>query len=131
MWWLHPLVGGAVIAATLFLASRGLVARQGSKAASGARRLHQRLGPWVLGGMWVTLLGGFLSTRFLRPDLEGFETNHTVGGVAVVLGMTASWLSTRAFAGRGAGVRTAHLGLGLAVALGAVLQLLLGIPLLP
>ncbi len=130
MWWLHPVLGTATILATLVLASRGLVARQGTKASTPARRLHQRLGPWVLGGMWVTLLGGFGSTLALRDDLTVGETWHTAVGLATAVGMTASWLSTRAFV-RAPWVRTAHLVLGLAVVLLAVLQGLLGIELLP
>lgn len=130
MWWIHPALGAGVIVATWVLASRGLVARQGGKGATPARRLHQRLGPWVLGGMWLALLGGFGSTLGLRPDLTVGETWHTAVGVATVLGMTASWLLTRAFV-RAPWVRSAHLALGLLVAVGALLQGLLGIELVP
>lgn len=130
VWWVHPALGAATIGLTLVLASRGLVARQGTKASTAARRTHQRLGPWVLGAMWVTLVGGFASTALLRDDLAVGDTWHTAVGVATVLGMTGSWLSTRAFV-RGPRVRTAHLALGLGVAVLAILQGLLGIELLP
>ncbi len=130
MWWLHPLLGALTLAATLFLASRGLVARGGTLAAAPARRLHRRLGPPVLAAMWLTLIGGFGSTLLFRDDLTVGETWHTAVGVLTVLGMTASWGSTRAFV-RGPWVRAAHLTLGVGVALAAILQGLLGIELLP
>jgi hypothetical protein len=130
MWWLHPILGTLTLLATAFLASRGLVARQGTRASSSARALHKRLGPWVLGGMWATLAGGFASTLLLRTDLQVGETWHTAVGVVTVGLMTASWVTTRAFV-RGAWVRTVHLAIGVAVVVAGVLQALLGIELLP
>jgi hypothetical protein len=130
MYLVHPTLGVLTLLATFFLASRGLVARQGVVSSSDARRLHKRLGPWVLGAMWVTLAGGFGSTLLLRPDLTVGETWHTAVGLFTVGAMTTGWLTTRAFV-RGTWVRSVHLAIGIVVLLAGILQGLLGIELLP
>ena len=130
MAYVPPIVGACVVALAAFLASRGLVARQGGRNASAARRWHRTLGPWVLGLMWASALGGTASTALFRPDLKLGETWHLVLGWGAVLVMSGAALSTRAFTRR-PGIRSVHPWIGIAALLLALAQALTGIELLP
>ncbi len=130
MSYLHPLLGACAVLLTAFVATRGLVARQGGKPATAARRLHRRLGPWALGLMWASAILGTTSTLVLRPDLTLGETWHLAVGWAGVALMTVAALLTRQFT-REPRLRSVHPWIGVVALLAALLQALTGIELLP
>lgn len=130
MEWVHPVFGTVAILLTLWLMSRGLVARQGTKASTGARRMHKRWGWWVLGAMALALSSGIVSTVLVRPDLELGETWHLAVGFVSVGLMGLGALLTRRFTASPQ-LRSWHLVVGLAAVLAALFQGVLGIELLP
>jgi uncharacterized membrane protein len=130
MAFVHPLIGTLTILATLWIMSRGLTARSGTKHATAARRLHKRWAPWVLAAMVLSGVTGVASTLTIRPDLHLGQTWHlAVGWVAIGL-MAAAGLLTRAFT-RDPRLRSVHPWIGVASAVLALLQGILGIELLP
>ncbi|MCB9685358.1 MAG: DUF4079 family protein [Alphaproteobacteria bacterium] len=130
MAYVHPVLGVCAVILTAFLASRGLVARQGARNATSARRLHKRMGPWVLALMWIAAVGGTVTTALWRPDLELGETWHLVLGWGSVLVMSTAALSTRAFSRRPS-VRRIHPWIGVTALVLTLAQALTGIELLP
>ena len=130
MAFLHPILGAFTLLAAVWLMSRGLVVRQGGKAATPARRTHKRMAWWVLAAMWASLLTGITTTLLLRPDLSVGETWHLALGLSVVALFTAGGLLTRAFT-RDPRLRAIHPWIGItAVAIG-VAHAIAGIELLP
>ena len=126
----HPILGAITLLAAVWLMSRGLVVRQGGKAATPARRTHKRWAWWVLGLMWASLITGLSTTLLLRPDLELGETWHTALGITVVLLFTLGGLLTRAFT-RDPRLRAIHPWIGVAAVAIGVAHAIAGIELLP
>jgi hypothetical protein len=70
--------------------------RRAIPSAERARRRHRALGPWIYALVLVAWVGGLVSVRALRPDLEPATTGHfTVGTVVVALFSAAAALSRR------------------------------------
>ena len=130
MAFLHPVLGTIAILLSVFIMSRGLVAQQGTKASTKARRTHKRWAWYALGAMVVAWLSGFASTVWLRDDLELGETWHLAVGVAVVALMGLGGLLTRYFT-RNSTLRRIHPWVGIAAVVGSIVQALVGIELLP
>lgn len=128
--WIHPVLGALAIAGTVWLMSRGLVARQGSKASAAARRAHKRWSWWVLGVMALAVVTGIASTLLVRPDLELGDTLHLWVGLGSLGLMALGALLTRAFT-RSPALRSWHLVVGLLTVLMVLWQGVLGIELLP
>lgn len=131
MAFIHPVLGGIAVLLGVFIMSRGLVARQGTKASTKARRSHKRWAWWAFGAMVVALGSGVASTLWIRDDLEvGEETVHLELGIAVVVVMGLGGLATRYFT-RDPRWRALHPWVGIAAVLGALAQAVIGIELLP
>jgi hypothetical protein len=126
----HPVIGAVTIVFSIWVMSRGLVARQGRKQSTAARRFHKRWAPWALGGMVASGVTGLGSTVLLRPDLTVGETLHLEVGLLGIGLMGVAGLLTRSFS-RDPRVRTVHPWIGVASVIAAVVQGLLGIELLP
>lgn len=131
MAFVHPAIGAIAVLLTVWFGSRGLVARQGTKASPKARRTHRRYAWWALVAMGLAAVTGLASTVWLRDDLEIGDTWHLEIGLAVVALMGVGALLTRRFTKTTPALRTAHLVLGLLAVAGSVLQAIVGIELLP
>lgn len=130
MAFVHPAIGTLTILLAVWLMSRGLVARQGAKHSTAARRLHKRWGPWGLAGMALSGVTGALSMVLLREDLAVGDTWHLPLGLLSIALMAATALATRRFASDPR-LRTVHLLLGAAAVAVCLLQGIVGIELLP
>lgn len=130
MEWAHPVIGAVAILLTVWIMSRGLVARQGVKGSTAARRAHKRWSWWTLGAMGIAVASGIASTLLLRPDLELGETWHLRVGLIALGLMGLGALLTRAFT-RSPALRSWHLVVGLLTVLAVLFQGVLGIELLP
>lgn len=126
----HPLFGFLVVAAVLWVGSRGLRARQRRPGAAEARAVHARFAPLVL----VLCLGaatfGTLSAAWFRPDLSPAGSWHFRVGWCVAGLLVAGWALSRRFP-VAPSARRAHALVGLAAMLGALVGLLLGLGILP
>lgn len=126
MTWLHPIGGAFGAALVLWIGTQGLRARHRAGYAPGARATHSRFAPYVYGLVVAVACVGTASVVLLRPDLEPASSVHfwTLWSVVVVL--TGSLLTTRAFGVR-PDARRVHAWLGvvamIAIAIGAVLGL--------
>jgi Protein of unknown function (DUF4079) len=130
MAFLHPVLGAATIALTLWILSRGLTARSGTRQATAARRVHKKWAPWVFAAMVASGLSGTASTVWLRDDLELGETWHLAVGWTAIGVMGATGLLTRAFT-RNPALRGVHPWIGVVAAVLALIQGFLGFELLP
>ncbi|MEM6929718.1 MAG: hypothetical protein AAF602_22455, partial [Myxococcota bacterium] len=66
MAFVHPVLGVVAILLTVWIGSRGMVARQGTKASPKARRTHRKYAVIALGAMVVASITGTASTVWLR-----------------------------------------------------------------
>lgn len=130
MAFVHPVIGALTVLFAVFVMSRGLASRRSDLRATAARRVHRRWAPWALAAMLLSALTGTASTWFLRHDLTLGETWHLAVGWTAVAWMSAAGLLTRAFT-RNPGLRAVHPWLGVISVALAVLQVILGIQLLP
>jgi len=130
MAFVHPVLGAVAVLYVLWIASRGLVARQGATAAHRARRTHKRWAKWGLLLMALAVSTGISSTLLVRPDLMLGETWHLVVGLSVLGLMGLGALLTRQFV-RQPWLRAVHLAVGIATVAAAITQAILGIELLP
>lgn len=130
MAFLHPLFGVLTIAFSVWIMSRGLAARSGTKHATRARRVHRRWAPWAFACMLLSGLSGTASTLVLRPDLTLGETWHLAIGWTAIGWMGAAGLLTRAFT-RDPRLRRVHPWLGVGSVVLAIVQGIVGIELLP
>lgn len=130
MAFVHPVLGTLTILFSVWIMARGLIARQGGKAATRARRFHKRWAPYALAAMVLSGVSGTASTLWLRPDLTLGETWHLAMGWLSIGLMGITGLLTRAFTASPA-LRNVHPFLGLASVALAFLQGILGIELLP
>ncbi|MEQ1506530.1 MAG: DUF4079 family protein [Myxococcota bacterium] len=126
----HPVLGTITILFSVWVMSRGLIARRGTKASTAARRIHRKWAPWALGGMVLSGATGLASTVWLRDDLTVGETWHLAVGCTAIASMGAAGLATRAFS-RDPRLRTIHPWIGVVSVVVAIAQGILGIELLP
>jgi Protein of unknown function (DUF4079) len=125
---LHPLAAVLAIAWLAFVASLGLRSRE--RGGAHLRPRHARLAPWALGAMVATAGFGALSTWLWRPDLDLASGWHFRVAVAVILLLATAATISRWIAADGR-ARHLHPLLGLLALLGALLQVFLGLGLLP
>jgi hypothetical protein len=130
MAFVHPAIGALTILFSAWIMTRGLVARQGVKESTKARRFHKKWAPWAFAGMVLSGITGLLSTLLLRPDLTLGETWHLVLGLTSIGLMGAAGLLTRSFT-RDPRLRTVHPWIGVAAVVVAAVQGIVGIELLP
>ena len=127
--YLHPVTGGLTIALLLYVGSLGLRARSDRRRAPAHLALHARLGPWMYGLIIASWLGGLLSTWQLRHDLDLGGSTHLRIGVALLLALSGSTLTSRAL--RQPLVRAVHPWLGAAAMLLAAAQVFFGLQITP
>lgn len=126
MAWLHPIGGALGASLVLWIGMQGLRARHRAAYAARARATHGRFAPYIYGLVVAVACAGTASVVLLRPDLEPASSIHfwTLWSVVVVL--TGSFLTARAFGVR-PDARQVHAWLGvvamIAIAIGAVLGL--------
>ncbi|MEZ4237882.1 MAG: DUF4079 family protein [Myxococcota bacterium] len=130
MAFVHPAIGVLTILLSFWIMSRGLVARQGVKQSTRARRFHKKWAPWAFAAMVLSGTTGLASTVLLRPDLSVGQTWHLWIGIVSISTMGAAGLLTRAFT-RNDRLRTVHPWIGVGSVVLAVLQGIVGIELLP
>ncbi|MEO0601474.1 MAG: DUF4079 family protein [Myxococcota bacterium] len=130
MAFVHPVLGVVAILLTVWIGSRGMVARQGTKASPKARRTHRKYAVIALVAMVVASVSGTASTVWLRDDLSLGDTWHLTIGWLIVGLMALSALLTRYFT-RSPQLRSIHPVLGLLAVAASVLQAIIGIELLP
>ncbi len=130
MAYIHPIIGLLAVSLLLWVASRGLRARQRRPDASAARATHRRLAPVALLVALGTALAGTGSAWFFRKDLGVATTWHFRVSWAVVGLLVTAWLLSRRFP-TAPNARQAHALVGIAAALGALIGLLLGLGILP
>lgn len=130
MAFVHPVIGVVTILFTMWISSRGLVARRGTQASSPARRFHRKYAVYALAAMVVSSLTGMASTVWLREDLTLGQTWHLALAWVIVGLMGLSGLLTRYFT-RNASLRAVHPTLGILAVVASILQAIIGIELLP
>ncbi len=127
--YIHPVAGALVAALLGYVGSLGLRARNDRRHAREYLGRHARLGPIMYTLMLVSWAAGFLSTWLLRRDLDLAASTHFRMGVAIILALTAGWLTSRAM--HRAEMRTLHPWLGAAAMLLAAAQVFFGLQITP
>ncbi len=127
--YVHPVAGALIVAVLGYVGSLGLRARNDRRHARQYLQRHARLGPIMYTLMLLTWSGGVLSTWLVRRDLDLAASTHFRIGVAIVLALTASWLTSRAM--RRTEIRALHPWLGAAAMLLAAAQVFFGLQITP
>lgn len=112
-----------------YIGSLGLRARNDRRHARTYLTRHARLGPVTYALVLVSWLTGVLSTWLVRNDLEVAASPHFRIGVALVLALSASWLTSRWI--RRADMRGLHPWFGAAAMLLAAAQVFFGLQITP
>jgi len=127
--YVHPIAGGVTIALLFYVGSLGLRARTDRRQARQLLAQHARLAPWMYGLLIASWVGGFLSTWWLRRDLELGGSTHLRIGVALLLALSGGALTSRWM--RRAEIRALHPWLGAAAMLLAAAQVFFGLQITP
>src|SRR5437867_3301957 len=93
--YIHPVIGGLTIAFLLYVGSLGLRARNDRRRARQLLAQHARLAPWMYGFVVASWIGGLVSAWQLRHDLDLGASTHLRIGVALVLALSGSALTSR------------------------------------
>lgn len=125
---LHPVFALATLAFMAYVASLGLRSRE--RLGTHLRPRHARLAAWVYGLVIANVVGGLVSTWWLRPDLDARGPMHLRLGIAMVVVLTVAALLSRRIE-VDATARFLHPLLGLLALVLSVLQVFFGMPLLP
>ena len=127
--YLHPVTGGLTIVLLAYVGSLGLRARSDRRLAAHLLARHARLAPVVYALVVAEWVAGFVSTWFLRRDLElGASTHLRIGG-ALVLALTGGALTSRWMARPE--IRSIHPWFGAAALLLAAAQVFFGLQITP
>lgn len=127
--YLHPVTGGLVVLWLVWVGSLGLRARTQPRRARTLLRQHARWAPWAYGATLIAWIGGVGTTWWLRPELELAGSIHFRLGLALVLLLTGSTLTSRWQRQRWA--REVHPWLGAAALLVAAAQVFFGLQITP
>ncbi len=127
--YVHPVAGAVIVALLGYVGSLGLRARNDRRHAREYLQRHARLGPIMYALMLLSWGGGLLSTWRLRRDLDLAASTHFRIGVAIVIALTAGWLTSRRM--RRAEIRALHPWLGAAAILLAAAQVFFGLQITP
>ncbi len=127
--WVHPVMGLLAVALAVQTAGYALRGRRPGRAAAAQLARHRRLGPWLLGLVIVTWIGGVVSVWFDPRDVELAASGHfQVGTLVVVLFTVAALLSRRI--DDDPRVRAIHPWVGAAALLASGVQVFLGLQLI-
>jgi hypothetical protein len=132
--YIHPGAGGLIILLLFYVGSLGLRARNDRRRARQLLAQHARLAPWMFGFIIASSIGGFVSTWWLRHDLELGASPHLRIGVALLLALSGSALTSRALCRpqvRRPQVRAIHPWFGAAAMLLAAAQVFFGLQITP
>jgi len=127
--YVHPIIGGLTIALLAYVGSLGLRARNDRRRGPQLLAQHARLAPWAYGFILVNWLGGFVSTWWLRHDLELGTSTHLRIGAALVTALSLSAVTSRRM--RVAPIRAIHPWFGAAAMLLAAAQVFFGLQIAP
>lgn len=127
--YIHPVVGGIVIAGLLYVASLGLRARNDRRRAAMLLDRHSRLAPVMYALALISWLGGVASTWWWRRDLELFTSAHFRIGCAMTACLTAGWFTSLLI--RQPWSRSLHPWFGVAAVLLAAAQVFFGLQITP
>jgi uncharacterized membrane protein YbjE (DUF340 family) len=129
--YVHPIIGALTIALLAYVGSLGLRARNDRRRAQQLLAQHARLAPWMYGFIIASWIGGFVSTWLLRHDLELGASTHLRIGVALVVAVSGSALTSWAMRRPQVQVRAIHPWLGAAAMLLAAAQVFFGLQMTP
>jgi hypothetical protein len=118
-----------IVALLAYVGSLGLRARSDRRHARRYLGPHARLGPIMYALIMASWGGGVLSTWLLRPDLELAASPHFGIGAAMVLALSAGFLSSRWM--YRAAVRGLHPWFGVVAMLLAAAQVFFGLQITP
>jgi len=127
--YLHPIGAGLTLVFLAYVGTLGLRARSDRRRARALLARHSRLAPilpWLVGASWIA---GFLSTWFLRHDLELGASPHLRIGTALLLALVAGALTSRHM--HRPTIRAIHPWFGLAALLLAAAQIFFGLQITP
>lgn len=127
--YIHPVTAGLTVALLAYVGSLGVRARTDRRHARAYLQRHARLAPIMYALILVSWVAGFLSTWWLRHDLELATSTHLQIGVALVAAVSAGALSSR-WIGHPAG-RAIHPWFGVAAMLLAAAQVFFGLQITP
>lgn len=127
--WIHPLAAVAVLAALAHLATLGVRARNDRRGRAVWLARHRRLAPWIYGGVVASFAGGLASTWILEPPDELAASGHYTVGIAMLVVLTGSAVSSRWMATPA--VRALHPWIGVAGLLLSAAQVFFGLQILP
>ena len=127
--YLHPLTAALVLLLTVYVASLGIRSRTDRRRARELLERHARLAPWAYGLILFSWLAGVVTTWGLRPQLELGESQHFRVGLALLVALSASVLSSRWM--RSPRVRAIHPWFGVAAMLLAAAQVFFGLQIMP
>ena len=125
---LHPVAALLALGLLAWVASLGLRARERGGAPLRAR--HARLAPWAYGLVLLNVAGGWLSTRWLRPDLADASSAHLGLGLVIAALLTVGAVLSRHL-DASPFARRLHPIAGMVALLLSALQVFLGLGLLP
>lgn len=132
--WSHPVMAAIALVLAFFVFRQGMQQRaqrlRRIPAPAGTWQRHLALGPWSVGLLVASALGGVGSAVFLRA-WKPLDTFHGWLGVACAAAFVAQWVMGRQLAAGKKSLAQAHGVIGLLAMFAAGLTGVLGISLLP
>ena len=129
--YIHPIAGGLVLALLVYVGSLGLRSRTRRRDARALLARHARIAPVAYALVFVSWIGGALSSAGLRDDLEFAESLHFRIGTVLVVLLTGNALTARAMRSGNATARELHPWLGAAALLLAAAHAVTGLRIMP
>lgn len=129
MAYVHPVMAGLTLLFLGYVGALGLRSRSDQRRARRHLRRHARLAPFMYGLVIATWIAGFLSTWWLRRDLELGQSAHFQIGCGLVVALTGGVVTSR-WMDR-VQVRDIHPWLGAAAMLLAAAQVFFGLQITP
>ena len=127
--YVHPVAAGLTVVLLIYVGSLGLRARNDRRYGRGSLTRHARLGPIIYALVLVSWVSGVLSTWLVRNDLEVAASPHFRIGGALVLALSASWVTSRWM--HRTEIRGVHPWLGASAMLLAAAQVFFGLQITP
>jgi len=127
--YLHPVLSALVLGLLAYVASLGARARNDRRRRAEALAMHRRVAPWMYVLFVASWFGGLASTWLLRPEVDVAAGWHFRLGVAMVVLLTGSAVSSRWMSEKA--VRALHPWFGVAAMLVSAGQIFFGLRFLP
>jgi hypothetical protein len=129
--YVHPIAGGLVLVLLVYVGLLGLRSRARRRDARALLARHARIAPLAYALVFVSWIGGALSSAVLRDDLEFAESLHFRIGTVLILLLTGNFLTARAMRSGNATAREMHPWLGAAALLLAAAHAVTGLRIMP